>query len=578
VNAAALAALLIVLTDTGARRDGFPVLTPAPHPEPHLQVLTHGFSGRLLRLYQLEQRFMHPNRGARPAYLVLSSNQGGFPRVGFYLNDTALTDTGYVDLHVRSTLTGRAGAMDQIFPHELMHLIVHDLAGEPADGNARQVHAVGVRTDRITAFDEGFAEHAQVMAIDDPDVSPDTRRVADPAARADAVRRFDEYARAMAARWSIAPKTRMQFPFWFSASEQVLRYHGVRENLYAFEPDIPDRLLTPSTAYDAYLLENVMPGDPRGPSRSAARMLATEGVVSALFARLASDPAIRQVYRDAAFYARFGVDKAEVPPADNAYLKLFAAIHEGGYDAAAVVRAYVRLFPDEAGAVTSIARRILNGQEPPDAPEIWLLNDRFQTGTTLFDQFRGQPRAHTFDLNASALADLLGVSGMTPASARAIRAHAPYHSVADVSRVDGVPPVVAAELSREQAAMTGQRAEENESQVSARAIITAYAVRALLAILIAASASALLYRVARRASWWRLALNGVAVALVGLLLAWTIEDSSGLLPFVAPVVMFGVPAALWRSIRARSVRAGLPVAAAWLLASLAPLLVVKPLG
>jgi len=435
-----------------------------------------------------------------------------------------------------------------------------------------------VRTDRITAFDEGFAEHAQAVAIDDPDVSPDTRRIADPAARADAMRRFDEYARAMSARWSLAPKTRMQFPFWFSASEQVLRYHGVREDLYSFEPDIPDRLLTPSTAYDAYLLENVMPGDPRGPSRSAGRMLATEGVVSALFARLASDPAIRQAYRDGAFYARFGVEKTQVDPADNAYLKLFAAIHEGGYDAAAVVRAYARLFPDEAGTVMSIARRTLNGQELPDAPEIWLLNDRFMTGTTLFDQFRGQPRAHTFDLNASALADLLGVSGMTTASARAILAHAPYRSVGDVAGVDGVPAAVAAELAREQAAMTGQRAEENESQVSARAIITAYLLRALIAILIAASASALLYRVARRAPWWRLAVNGLAAAVVGLLLAWTIEDSSGLLPFAAPFVTFGVPAALWRGIRARSLRAGLPVAAAWLLASLGPLVIVKPLG
>ena len=39
-----------------------------------------------------------------------------------FLDGRAEPDTTFVDLHRRSDLSGRPGAMDQIFPHELLHL------------------------------------------------------------------------------------------------------------------------------------------------------------------------------------------------------------------------------------------------------------------------------------------------------------------------------------------------------------------------------------------------------------------------------------------------------------------------
>src|SRR4029079_1036090 len=110
-----------------------------------------------------------------------TDNQGGFPRKGFVMNGLVQADVAYIDLHRRSTLSGRYGAMDQIFPHELLHIVVATLAGEAPEGEANQVHAVGVTTDRVTAFNEGFAEHAQVMAIDDDDAVPETRALRDDA-------------------------------------------------------------------------------------------------------------------------------------------------------------------------------------------------------------------------------------------------------------------------------------------------------------------------------------------------------------------------------------------------------------
>jgi hypothetical protein len=102
-------------------------------------------------------------------------------------------------------------------------------------------------------------------------------------ARDRVLKQFEAYSRAMTARWAVAPKARMTFLLWFSRGEQVLRYHGVKDNLFAHEPDVPERLLTTGGAYRAYLLENVMPGRADARPKSAARLLATEGFVGALF-------------------------------------------------------------------------------------------------------------------------------------------------------------------------------------------------------------------------------------------------------------------------------------------------------
>ena len=92
-------------------------------------------------MYAREQEYLRRKTGKspEPAYLVLSDRQGGFPQFGFYLGDEKKPDAGWVDLHRSSTRSGRFGAMDQIFPHELFHVIVRQLAGAPrqSDGNPR---------------------------------------------------------------------------------------------------------------------------------------------------------------------------------------------------------------------------------------------------------------------------------------------------------------------------------------------------------------------------------------------------------------------------------------------------------
>jgi hypothetical protein len=568
---------LVILSDTGEARDGLPVVVRHPDPDPYLRVLTRGYSGRLLRLYTLAQRFAHPDRTPQPAYLVLSNHQGGFPKYGFYL-DAPQPQTAYVDLHRDGNLTGRAGAMDKIFPHELLHIMLFDLAGPAPEGHASQVHAIGVRTDRITAFNEGFAEHGQIMAVDDPDALPDTRALAtDVVARARAYERMAAYRRAIASRWSVAPKARMTFPLWFSNTEQVLRYHAVRDNQFAREAAIPDALY--GTPYAAYLLENVLPGGQTGTPKSPSRMLATEGVVSHLFSRLVSHPHVQSGPAPDGIYRRFGVDRQALGPIENAYLKVFSAIEAGGYDTAAVIAAYQRLYPGEREVVAALFQETLLGQAPAGETAIWLSNDRFTAGTTLFDQYRNLPRVHTFDLNAASLSDLMGIPEMDLPLARAIVAAAPYTAIDDVARVRGMTPGMQARLRAMKAAMDAppEPGTGEEGRLSIQGILLPYVWRALSVLGVCALAGAVIYGAVRRVAWWRLLLVGVGCALVGLAAGWTIDGGSGVWALAAPVGIFGLPGAVIRLWRTRSFRESGVVLGAWGLASVAPALAVVPL-
>jgi hypothetical protein len=525
------------------------------------------------------QRFRRDGTPIEPAYLALTKNQGGFPRYGFFLDGATKREVAYIDLHCNLALSGRFGAMDQIFPHELMHVIVRQLAGEAPEGGANQMHAIGVRTDRPKAFNEGFAEAAQVLAVDDADAALETRALAGDARQPrSAESRLTEYRQALTAAWAPAPRGRMTFPLWFSQSEQVLRYRAVKSNRFAFESPVPNRLLHGPDVYRAYLLDNVMPGDLSGVRKSPGRMLSTEGVVSALFSRWVADKALQTSYREESFYAPFGVKPEDVPPLENAYLKLFHAMDRAKpHDAAALVRAYLAAFPEEASAVESVIRHIgfdLHWQPPV---EIWLANTAFSTGTSLFDQFRGRPRAHTFDLNAASLVDLMSVEGVTRQAAEAIRSGAPYAGLSDLRRVPTVTPDLAARFARMEGAMRRLRAEADEEAASMNlsAILKPYCYRAALWLGVSAALAGLLYLRVRQIRWWRAAVNGLFAALIGLSAAWLSDALGGAVAWLLPVAAFGVPAALWQLVRRKSVASSGLALAAWALAGLAPFLVTR---
>jgi DNA uptake protein ComE-like DNA-binding protein len=381
----------------------------------------------------------------------------------------------------------------------------------------------------------------------------------------------------------------MGFPFWFSQTEQAIRYHDVKANDFAGEPAIAARLLSRRNIYRAYLLENILPGAAGAAVKSTPRLLATEGVVAALFARWMRDPVLRQPVKSEAFYERFDTNSSQVTSIEHAYLKLFAAMAERRtHDAASLVRSYAEMFPDEVAAVAGVVRDAGLTWPLPDAPEIWLANDRFMTGTSLFDQFRAAPRVHTFDLNAASLVDLLTVDGVTPDLARAIQQGAPYALVSDAGVVPGVTAAVVDRLSHMHDEMTRLReanAGADDESMNLMQILTPLLIRASVWILIGAAVAAWLYGRVRLIRPLRLAVNGFAAASLGLLAAWTLGaalqyGSGGIEPAILaflPVLVFAVPGALWQLARGNSGGDAARVVAAWTVACVPAVAITQPL-
>lgn len=500
--------LLVVLRDTGQRgEDGLPVLLPDEGAGPVAEALLRGFSGRLLRLYRMiQERLCRQGEGGpepepevepEPAYLVLSSNDGGFARSGFYLGAQKNSHTWYVDLKRGGPLTGAWGAVDQIFPHELGHVIMRRLAGRFPPGGANQVHAVPVRTDPSLAFDEGFAEHLQVMAMDDPDAAQDTKALArDPAPPRFMDEQLDGYCRELAGCRADATEAEAgpvpvpaggfmrRFPMWFGRVEQIQRYHAVKENRFARDPVLPDGLLDTPDPYSAYLAENIVPGGPGGRPRAPARAFFTEGFVSTFFVRLISRHEVRRDRPGGAAAgeevpggaaageeerrARLGgVAGGGLSPLENAYLKVFHVLNAARpRSLEGFVAAYRAAFPEEAAALDTLLRELLHGQEHRPAPAIWLANPWFSTGTSVFDQYRCVPRPHTFDLNAASLADLVGVPGIDRDLARRIVELAPFESLSQLECVPGISGGVLRRFGEMAAIMPGTLASPEEIEAA----------------------------------------------------------------------------------------------------------------
>ncbi len=580
---------LVVLRETGEERDGLPVLTAHDSSSAIVASLRRGFGAVALRLFQMEQRYLleHEGSGMEPAYLLLSENEGGFPRFGFYLDDERKTSVGFVDLHRSKPLSGRFGASDQIFPHELAHVLLIQLAGPPVDGGSNQVHAIAVRTDPSYAFHEGFAEHFQVLAIDHPEAAPDTRALAVDARRLRQVQdNLEAYRRETLARWAPLGRLRMTFPLWYSGAEQLLRYHAVKGNHFAREASIPERLLGSGDPYEAYLLENLLPGSERAPPRSRRRMESTEGVVASFFVRWVESQGLRNTWQADSFYEQFGVTPDALTPTENVYLKLFNAIYQAKPGSvAALIVAYREEFPDEAAYVDSIVEEVFLGQAPVVAPELWLANPDFSTGTSLFDQLRGLPRTHTFDLNGGSLTDLVAIPGVELDLARKILRDGPYDEVGQLAGIAGLSD----ELLRQFEAMHNEMArlpsssDEREAGLSLGAIVRPYIIRLVILMTLASALGAAAYRTLRRRSnqddlsRFRLGLNGFAASTLALLGGWMLGGFPLGYALGTVALVFGLPAALFGLYGTRRARTALWILAAWIGAAVPMAFLVTPL-
>jgi DNA uptake protein ComE-like DNA-binding protein len=422
-----------------------------------------------------------------PMYLLLSNEEGGFARYGFWMQGAKgqrdLVMAGYVDMVVdqRSVDTGN---FEEIFCHELGHLILRSLLGDLSHGPSRKMHQSMTVTDYPTAFDEGYAEHFQPL-VRDSTTNPMLRKIQAGTGAMD-----------------------MDL-FWLSNFDGQLRTDGVKRNLFVHRKAPPDAVKD-SDLYRLFLEGETSTEFKPGSLKNGQQMMASEGVIATLFYRLANRESLRNQYRDAAFYIRFlegntavATDpKQAISPYENVNLKLFAAMREIAPRAAdsdcplalALINAYSRLFPEEAksaygvfldttyGATASpevaalfehaavagrlgdldayhqsshavfsrldqITDRVVKGDLALDAnlgPELWILNDGFKIAPAVWDRERTLPLS--INLNTASEAELMTLPGVDLALATRIissrDARGYFRSLDELGLVDGVSPAL----------------------------------------------------------------------------------------------------------------------------------------
>jgi len=479
----------------------YPLFRPAPESPLVTQVREVLRSGPAQQLLVLE-RFArtlrsHEGNGAAgersaslaPMYLLLSNQEGGFARFGFWLEPPngprKLVMAGYVDLVVRQPSV-ESGDFEEIFCHELGHLVLRSLLGDLSHGPSRKMHQSMTVTDYPTAFDEGYAEHFQPLARDTTQ-NPTLRKIQSGTGTMD----LDL--------------------LWLSNLDGQLRTDGVKRNLFVHRKAPRDaNAAQGADLYQGFLNEETSTQFLPGALKNAQEMMASEGVIATLFYRLVNRESLRNQYREPAFYNQFleatagaGADpQKEISPYENVNLKLFAALRRIAPQAGdssrplaiALIGAYAELFPDEARTVydlflsttygvtaaqeaapaferaaragqvgdidtfrpaslaafsllDQLTNRVAKGDLPLDAnlgPELWLLNEDFKIATAVWK--RERTVSLSLNLNTASEPELMTLPGVDAALAARIvatrHARGYFPSVDEVGSVEGVSPAL----------------------------------------------------------------------------------------------------------------------------------------
>jgi hypothetical protein len=270
-----------------------------------------------------------------------------------------------------------------------------------------------------------------------------------------------------------------------------------------------------------------------------------------------------------------------VLPLDNLYLKIFYVLYvHKPLDVSTLIDVYGKTYPEDREALEKVASQTLIGRQHRKPPEIWLANHEFETGTSLFDQFRGLPRAHTFDLNAASLVDLLSIPGMKLPEAERLLEGGPYETLEHMLAENDLGVHLRGRIVDMSAHMDGLMAADPEdaADLQLSSILMPFLWRALFYWVLSAAAAAILYYYARRkeGGWYRAVLNGLAAALLGLSLSWLFYLSGGFLALCVPLAVFGIPGALWQLIRRKDRSEALRVFLAWAAASLPSFILLRP--
>jgi hypothetical protein len=263
--------------------------------------------GTTVFVLQLDERARQLQGGAaaQPTYLLVSDEEGGFARQGFWLQGAAGALRWHGEPYVNLVVDADSiadGSFEEIFAHELGHVLLRRLLPSLPAGYSRVAHSSLAVTDYPTAFDEGFAIHFQALARQ---LTRNPRlRLAD-------------------AGFGVKPFV----PYWRDALDRSLRIRGMRDNLFVQRQlPWPQPLAASPDATTLF--------DP-GELKNGQQMMASEGVIASLFYHLLDQP---------------GAGAAELAARYTELLRSLQALNDAGLQPGTpvflrLVREHIRRYP-----------------------------------------------------------------------------------------------------------------------------------------------------------------------------------------------------------------------------------------
>lgn len=367
-----------------------------------------------------------------PAVLVfLSDEDGGYARKDLLIDDgqgkKSLCSDYYIDISVDAGSIAD-GQFEEVLAHEFGHMLLRRILGPVAPTMSRNGHSVLVITDPATAFDEGFGEHFQPLAL--------------------ALTASDGFrARARALNPSTAD-------YWLSRRETWLRETAVPRGDFLFGPVRPD---TAATGLEGWRLSQTNYSYDPCKVRSGEALMASEGVAATFFYRLLApdmdrDKLLERYDRLVRVLAAKGNWRTRAPlvdlvqgwgdlyPDDKARLiRLFLEVTGGATLSAELQEQTARLSCTGAHgklaqfladnkayrqAIGPLVDSIGAGQRALDAhlaPELWLANPAVRIPPAPWDEQLSEP--FVIDLNTADHASLTYLLGNNAAlSARLLEA------------------------------------------------------------------------------------------------------------------------------------------------------------
>lgn len=265
VDAAELGVLAPVLVDGTPQLQDDPAGKPAPvvtrvrSGDLYTQVQREAREGFLATMLALDERaqLVAGAHTTTPTWLYLSTEDGGFARRGFWLEEAGkrrFVDELFVDLVVDGD-TVADGGFEEIFSHEMGHVFLRRLMPGLPYGYSRTPHSSMSVTDYPTAFDEGFATHFQGL-----------------------VRRFSRNTRLHEQTLGLDSKPFLSF--WLSNLDRAGRIEGVRRNTF-----VQAQLVPPGSEAQALARANESTAFDMARLKNGQQMLSSEGVIATLFHR-----------------------------------------------------------------------------------------------------------------------------------------------------------------------------------------------------------------------------------------------------------------------------------------------------